>query len=562
MGQYSYQKRPSSQNKDVLQTALSKQPDKAFSNSSLAAFLGAEQSGISDLEQQMQVRTQALRHQIPHAEQEADRLSSGVTSGSFHQVKEEMGRRLGVDLSDVRLHTDDAAAAKADEMGAAAYTSGRDIYFGSGGYRPDTAAHELVHTAQQGVVSGGIVTAGVPMGTVQMKPLQLKNRSFVYRKDKAYQDIVKLVSQFNNAANDDERGALEAQLMSAASEYITENSTNGKDKHRGRRANLESLIYQLSASDKAVQQANRNIDRMRGDAGGSVSIGQSLDTLQSGINAGEANGKTLSPAMRAIMTETMASQERTAINPVGAGSNGFHPHHELKDGSMLNLGNSLTFFPRDAAALLHESTHAQIYNTYGSIVAASDSQRGSVEAMAQAEAMRQREMNQIEDAFMQSIGEQGAQAIGPSKIAYSRNGLLGDDYLQNAVQGAEGEYNQTVEDLEQGTESGKGPAKATSEGVEATRKHHLALKALQSMRNSQLNGSSVSRDPQTPQFEEMQSAYMVEHDPAMNEHLMNYEMNSTEEERAKSPLYRELKAAAIRAHVERHNHNLRKRLGG
>lgn len=105
--------------------------------------------------------------QIPEAESEADRLSGSVTEGSPEMVKAAMGRRMGADFSNIRFHTDSSAATKANAMGARAYTSGRDIYFGEGGFDPSVAAHELVHTAQQGVVDGGVSTISTPTGGVQ-----------------------------------------------------------------------------------------------------------------------------------------------------------------------------------------------------------------------------------------------------------------------------------------------------------------------------------------------------------------------------------------------------------
>src|SRR5687767_1879432 len=54
----------------------------------------------------------------------------------------------------IRIHTDDGAAKSADSLGAAAYTRGRDIYFGAGKYAPSTTAgrdllaHELAHAIQ------------------------------------------------------------------------------------------------------------------------------------------------------------------------------------------------------------------------------------------------------------------------------------------------------------------------------------------------------------------------------------------------------------------------------
>lgn len=66
-----------------------------------------------------------------------------------------MERRLGHDLSRVRIHADGEAAATAERFGARALTWGQEIWFGGGEYRTGTAdgrrvlAHELAHTAQQ-----------------------------------------------------------------------------------------------------------------------------------------------------------------------------------------------------------------------------------------------------------------------------------------------------------------------------------------------------------------------------------------------------------------------------
>lgn len=63
--------------------------------------------------------------------------------------------RLGMDLSDVRVHIGQEAAASARSIGAHAYTYGRDIVFSQDKYDPSTEsgkrllAHELVHVGQQ-----------------------------------------------------------------------------------------------------------------------------------------------------------------------------------------------------------------------------------------------------------------------------------------------------------------------------------------------------------------------------------------------------------------------------
>lgn len=140
----------------------------------LGAGLEAGGSSVSDLGARIQARQPVLiprrQAQIPQAEQEADRLAAAVTGGTPEGVKAAMARRLGSDFSGVRFHTDDTAAKKASDMGARAFTSGADIYFGPGGFDPGVAAHELVHTVQQGMVDSSVVSASTPAGGIQMQP--------------------------------------------------------------------------------------------------------------------------------------------------------------------------------------------------------------------------------------------------------------------------------------------------------------------------------------------------------------------------------------------------------
>ncbi len=62
---------------------------------------------------------------------------------------------LGEPLRDVRVHTDDHAAALARAVEARAFTVGSDIFFGAGEYAPATRggaeliAHEVTHVVQQ-----------------------------------------------------------------------------------------------------------------------------------------------------------------------------------------------------------------------------------------------------------------------------------------------------------------------------------------------------------------------------------------------------------------------------
>ena len=124
---------------------------------------------------QERMRQHFLDHQIPEAEREADRLASAAQGARTpEEVKTRMGERLGADFSGVRFHTDSGAFHTAEDMGARAYATGRDIYFGQGGFDPAVAAHELVHTVQQGQVESSAPTVSAPAGQVQMLPKRLK----------------------------------------------------------------------------------------------------------------------------------------------------------------------------------------------------------------------------------------------------------------------------------------------------------------------------------------------------------------------------------------------------
>jgi len=81
---------------------------------------------------------------------------------------------FGLDLSSVRVHTDESAAASADALNARAFTIGEHVVFGAGEFAPHSAegqallAHELTHVAQQQGGGGALATGG--SATVQSPP--------------------------------------------------------------------------------------------------------------------------------------------------------------------------------------------------------------------------------------------------------------------------------------------------------------------------------------------------------------------------------------------------------
>ena len=69
-------------------------------------------------------------------------------------VRDELTPAFG-DLSDIRVHTDASAARASEALDALAFTIGRDLFFNSGSYRPNSLvgrqmiAHEAAHAVQQ-----------------------------------------------------------------------------------------------------------------------------------------------------------------------------------------------------------------------------------------------------------------------------------------------------------------------------------------------------------------------------------------------------------------------------
>jgi hypothetical protein len=88
--------------------------------------------------------------------------SPGQTLGAATRAF--MEPRFGHDFSRVRVHIDSQAAASAQDVGALAYTAGRDIVFAQGQFAPHTLfgrrllAHELAHTVQQSAGADQVAT--------------------------------------------------------------------------------------------------------------------------------------------------------------------------------------------------------------------------------------------------------------------------------------------------------------------------------------------------------------------------------------------------------------------
>ncbi|NDJ87320.1 MAG: DUF4157 domain-containing protein, partial [Chloroflexi bacterium] len=83
------------------------------------------------------------------------------------KVQAEMSSTMGHDFSDVSVHTDSHSDRLNKQLGAKAFTTGKDVFFSQGSYQPDSTdgkkllAHELTHVIHQdGSSPSGDLTLG------------------------------------------------------------------------------------------------------------------------------------------------------------------------------------------------------------------------------------------------------------------------------------------------------------------------------------------------------------------------------------------------------------------
>ena len=105
--------------------------------------------------------TDNLETQIPMGIDTGPQLSNRINEAAPQgkpmdtQTRASMTKGFGMNFNEVRIHADKEAAGLSNALQAEAFTSGKDIFFSDGAYRPDTQdgkkllAHELTHVAQQ-----------------------------------------------------------------------------------------------------------------------------------------------------------------------------------------------------------------------------------------------------------------------------------------------------------------------------------------------------------------------------------------------------------------------------
>lgn len=93
-------------------------------------------------------------------------------------TRRQMEGVFGADFGGVRVHTDGEAGRISEQLGARAFTLGRDVYFGRGEFRLTSAAgrrllgHELVHVVQQGGFFGGNTRMNAVASSIIMRTVE------------------------------------------------------------------------------------------------------------------------------------------------------------------------------------------------------------------------------------------------------------------------------------------------------------------------------------------------------------------------------------------------------
>lgn len=436
------------------------------SNSAMLNYLGLNVPGRADMDNVMKMRLQPRykTSQVPEAEREADLISSGVRNSSTpEEVKSQLGDKMGTDFSGVRFHTDATSVGKADSIGARAFTTGNDIYFGSGGFDSEIASHELVHTVQQGSVNSTMATESVSAGSVQMWPWSKKKkvadvpqpalpppahqldasnynfgkRSYVF--DRSYASL----QQLTEAYNADNSAENESALMEAGMNYIDKNSTGKKAKHKARTANAEDILYQLSMKNGTAAAADTNINRLKAGMIHSDSLDgrpNSADhdkQVQGGADVMDQLKAVYAPAntnhshaMQMITANIMAAQGKTNQFVAGGKSD------SKREWGPGRANSSYTVQARTGDGLsdamgtsLHEFTHVATGEAYGNTGMFLSAEQGS--SVDQLRAKRNRNASRM-NGIVGSFGIAPQQDMAKTRSAY------GQTYLQDRAEYATG----------------------------------------------------------------------------------------------------------------------------
>jgi len=185
------------------------------------------------------------------------------------KLQSEMGAFLGADISQVRVHADADAAELSRSIGAEAFTTGKDIYFGAGTYDPSSKkgqhliAHEVVHTVQQGAVRRQGISRRIPnlplqrLGTSTNEPTKQELQLDVEQKKTAKQNA------------EDNKKSAERDVNTATQKKVTEaNKLQALKELQKAYNDLEEAEATLQQSVDALTALEAEVSSLTGELNG------------------------------------------------------------------------------------------------------------------------------------------------------------------------------------------------------------------------------------------------------------------------------------------------------
>jgi Domain of unknown function (DUF4157) len=150
----------------------------------------------------LEVQRQAFMSEARETENNSslsDRISQELNGGQplEENVRKQLEAHFNTDLSKVRVHTDGKAHELAKSANAIAFTTGKNIFFQSGKYDPNSSAgfellsHEVTHTIQQ---EQGLVSPGVDASSSLEQQAKLEGQKAVGNKG----NLEKQANNFND----------------------------------------------------------------------------------------------------------------------------------------------------------------------------------------------------------------------------------------------------------------------------------------------------------------------------------------------------------------------------
>ncbi len=148
-------------------------------------------------DERQQLQRKEINNTAATADSELDHFVSNLSGGGRpldKEVRNFFEPRMGYDFSNVKVHTDSAAAKSAQSVNALAYTAGSDIVFNSGQFAPNTESgkgllgHELTHVVQQ----GGASLKGETHNVQRKTSTQLIQRAVTDTKQETYAGLFEL----------------------------------------------------------------------------------------------------------------------------------------------------------------------------------------------------------------------------------------------------------------------------------------------------------------------------------------------------------------------------------